>query len=598
MKSLIDFPDDFQPIVTITGDRRELPPQSRGDLLAYSVSSTDYMYLNHLGLGQSQVLSDKQFVIDSEEVLSRSFGNTNILVIGSPAVNLLARRINERAPFRFDIARETFEELEEQYSFMNEFVEPLGDDLFIYHQCLDGIVDVDAILRRFVDLEPKFQELRNRAERITEAFKKTKIYRYLGSHPRPVRYLMHKLDKPGIFDSLDAAKRGESIGANKDYGLISVFDNPFSSSTGQYFVIYVAGVHGPATALGLRLLGNRQAFQNHPFGGVFDVTIDRFALFFEKIQQSKERWETRPYNETAYQQALASGSSMAVKAFFSSPAPKNDDGEQRAFNEWFRDLLVKLGDRRRLRLEIEGPYTLAMGGGTNFWDNILAYEQECSFVVHDVTGCNRGVMVELGFSIGKKKKHFLVWNTGRIPFTNWKEIKVPSLLPTSNIETLNRKDLKAVEAILDKKIVAKAIWTPGDSSCPDCKDDIFDTKEKACFIYTFNPTLGKYLDAKLAEQNIDRVTEDESSKESRLCRICQSLRIAHIAFVEISDKDRSGFIVLGIAKANGVRTLAISLQRGLARDFPWSDQVTVCGIKSIDQRLGNKIEEILHSDFA
>jgi len=596
MRSLEEFPSAFQPIVTVTGDRRELPPHSRGDLLAYSVSSTDYMFINHLGLGQSQVLSDKQFVIDPEEILRKRFGTTNILVIGSPAVNLLARRVNEFAAFRFDISPEAYEELQEQYRFMDEFVEPLGDDLFIYHQCLEGIVDVDGILRRFVDLEPNLEELRKRAERITEAFRNTRIFRYLGTHPRPVRYLLHKLDKPGIFDSLAATKRGEAIGANKDYGLISVLDNPFSSRPGEYSVIYVAGVHGPGTALGLRLLGNRQAFQHHPFGGVFEVHLDRFAAFFEKFQQSKERWETLPYGEAEYRAALEQSYPARIKAFLSSPAPKND-ASQRRFNTTVRDLLADVCRERRLKLDMEGPYTLPLGGGTNFWYDILAYEEDCAFVVHDVTGASRGVMVELGFTIGKNKKHFLIWNSEKVPVTNWAQMKVPSLLPTTNIEPINLSEQATAREILAKKIIAKSLGSGTGTDCASCEVRTSEIKDGSCFVYATEPSLERYLETQMAERDISRATEGESSRQSRLCRICEVVRKANVAFVEVSDKDRSGFILLGLAMASGVRTIPFTLGRSKRRDFPWAEQVIGYSLRSMQERLGDKVAEVLQSEF-
>ncbi len=108
MKLLTRFPEDFQPLVIVTGDRREMPPQSRGDMLAYSVSNSDVMYLNFLNLKNALILTDKMFAVEPEEHLRRKFGQTNILVIGSPAVNLLARRINGKSIFRFAISEETY----------------------------------------------------------------------------------------------------------------------------------------------------------------------------------------------------------------------------------------------------------------------------------------------------------------------------------------------------------------------------------------------------------------------------------------------------------------------------------------------------------
>ena len=75
MKLLTNFPEDFQPLVVVTGDRREVPPQSIGDVLSYSVSNTDFIYMNYMKLQESLTLSDKQFVIESEDDLRQRFGS-------------------------------------------------------------------------------------------------------------------------------------------------------------------------------------------------------------------------------------------------------------------------------------------------------------------------------------------------------------------------------------------------------------------------------------------------------------------------------------------------------------------------------------------
>src|SRR5262249_53194596 len=133
--------------------RREVPPRSKGDLLAYSVSSLDLMYLHRLRVPERSfsaanalVLTDKQFVTGKDDYLRGRFGATNILVIGSPAVNLLARKINQYSPFHFDISEEAQAELAEQERFIDQ-IEDDEEDLFIYHQCLEGITDVDAVVK-------------------------------------------------------------------------------------------------------------------------------------------------------------------------------------------------------------------------------------------------------------------------------------------------------------------------------------------------------------------------------------------------------------------------------------------------------------------
>ena len=451
MHSLDHFPDAFMPLMIIAGDRRETPPKCKGDVLAYSVSTTDFMYLTHLHLQDCPILSDKQFVIDSEEDLRTRFGSTNLLVIGSPAVNLLARRINSASMFRFAISDETHKQLKEQNDFLDEFIQ-VDDDFFIYQQCLAGDLDIDSIVERYVGMAPNIDALRERAQKIVPAFRKTAICHDLQTHPRPLRYLLHQLDKPGIQDGIAPALRGESIGPYKDYGLISVLKNPFASH-GDYHVVYVAGVHGPGTAQGIRLLADRhrKSFEHHPYGGVYDLNINRFATYFEKIQKSPlPQWETQTYTAADYSSA-SSRTTMKMKAFLSSPG-KRDDVLQKDFNGRLVQLLTNLCSAKGVKLEMEQPYTIALAPKLNFWDAILDWEKHCRFVIHDMTGFARGVMVEIGFSYAARRLHCLIWNVAKAPM----ELHAsgsPTLLPVENIEAIDLADIRATTEVLEKRFL-------------------------------------------------------------------------------------------------------------------------------------------------
>ncbi|MFP5286690.1 MAG: hypothetical protein ACLGI9_13190, partial [Thermoanaerobaculia bacterium] len=71
-------------------------PKTSGDLLAYSASTLDLLYLPKLQLPPNTlILSDKIFVIERPEIIRQLCREVNILTIGSPAVNLFSRRINE-----------------------------------------------------------------------------------------------------------------------------------------------------------------------------------------------------------------------------------------------------------------------------------------------------------------------------------------------------------------------------------------------------------------------------------------------------------------------------------------------------------------------
>ena len=66
-----------------------------------------------LGLSQEvEHVIDKDFVLLDEPQLIERFAHKNLLVIGSPSVNHLARRINRSSIFRFNINHEVDEGLE------------------------------------------------------------------------------------------------------------------------------------------------------------------------------------------------------------------------------------------------------------------------------------------------------------------------------------------------------------------------------------------------------------------------------------------------------------------------------------------------------
>ena len=86
---------------------------------------------------------------------------------------------------------------------------------------------------------------------------------------------MNRFRKPGLVDPADWRIHGTVTKPHNDFGLISLAPNPFADST-DYVCIIVAGIHGPGTAQAVRALADAKNFRDHPFGGVFEVTLDQF----------------------------------------------------------------------------------------------------------------------------------------------------------------------------------------------------------------------------------------------------------------------------------------------------------------------------------
>jgi hypothetical protein len=585
MRSLKGFPNDFKPLVVVTGDRREVPPLSKGDVLAYSFSTTDIMYLNNIGyrgmddaFNDGLVVSDKQFVTDDEASLRHRFGKTNILVIGSPAVNLLARRINESSLFRFSISDETKKELQEQKDLMDELIND-EYELFIYHQCLEGILDIDAMLRRFVDSHPHVNQLKDKAAIIAKRFKNTSICK-IPDRTRPVRYLMHKLDRPGIFDTHSRIDRGLTIGAYTDYGLISILQNPFSDEN-EYSIIYVAGVHGPATAIGVRMLGEKGIFDSHPFGGVYEVKINRVANYYEKIQKSSGVWETPAYENI--KDPVTKNSS--IKVFLSSPSKKGDKKQQK-FNETIQELIHDICKNKGIEAHVKEPYSFAFGENRSFWQTILDYEKKCKFVLHDITDCARGVMVEIGFSFGAKRRFFLIYNQAKNPALRLDAIRKPNLLPVTQIEQIDIEDIQTARRVLREKIIDRVLADDQRFVCSLCKNLQKNTNIKSAYIYSKEPTLVKCVDKALRERSIKRILEEESKEELRICKICQVMKVADFVIIHLSEEDPDGFIVLGMAKAmQKKKTLPLTLDKYGDNAFAWAQESQRFQLKSVNEDL-------------
>jgi hypothetical protein len=120
------------------------------------------------------------------------------------------------------------------------------------------------------------------------------IKTFLGDKDLKAR--MNDFRKPGIVDLADLAIHGSATKHHNDFGMISLAANPFSDDD-KYLCILVAGIHGPGTAQGLRALSDPvRMFSEHPFGGVFEVTLNPFHAWPKRLEGASFRWQTEPYN--------------------------------------------------------------------------------------------------------------------------------------------------------------------------------------------------------------------------------------------------------------------------------------------------------------
>jgi len=251
-RSLVLFPEAFLPLVIVVGDKRENPPKSPGDLLALSASTSDLRWILKLSLPKdTEIISDKVLLYASPEYLSEQFAKKNLLVIGSPAANHIARMVNETAFFRFMINSSTRQEIKR----FNDQIKANRTNM--------------AFLRNYVD------QLAQDGERI--------------------RYYLNQLRRSGFIDpTYEFKTRGFYIDNDADYGVISLCRNPYADSA-EFIAILAAGVHLPATMQSLILLSNaNDEFRERQLGGVFRVTLYA-AEWARRMENAVPAWSTEAY---------------------------------------------------------------------------------------------------------------------------------------------------------------------------------------------------------------------------------------------------------------------------------------------------------------
>ncbi len=336
VRTLSDFPYAFEPLTIICGDRREDPPRTRGDVFAYSVSIVDLTYLLKLGLRSDSTVikSDKLFAWMDDERLEREFGNTNLLIIGSPSVNLAARRINTHAIFQFAFDKE-IKDWERQLRNAKE----LNDRQY---------------LRRFWQIARSSEWARNPEAVGLEKLLADEEDDSLASHERAKKvarmakellkgnkaaYWMNRFRKPGFLDPVDGVVHGLYTREDNDFGLISIARNPFCKSQ-DYVCIFVAGIHGPGTAHALRLLGGQEHFEHHPFGGIIEVELDLFNKdFSNRFENVQWKWQTGKYTPASLWAAVNT-------AMRQTPPHRDDlfaawsDEERSGYLRFVRDLVA------------------------------------------------------------------------------------------------------------------------------------------------------------------------------------------------------------------------------------------------------------------
>lgn len=261
-RTLASFPHQFLPLTVVVGDRRESAPKTTGDLFALSASPAELRWLLGLRLPHdTEIVSDKVFVQGTEQYLREHFGERNLLVIGSPAANLLTRIVNASGFFPFSIPREA----QEQYR-------RLGDEI---------------------------REI---------ASNRTALVNFATDplHRDTLAFYMNLLRKGGFIDpTYNHHRRGDRIPSDRDYGTVTLARNPFSDPRSvRFLTVVAAGVSLPGTMHSLAmLLDARSRFADRPFGGIFAVELTKMEWVL-RLTDAIPDWSTEEYDVAKLRRGL------------------------------------------------------------------------------------------------------------------------------------------------------------------------------------------------------------------------------------------------------------------------------------------------------
>jgi hypothetical protein len=258
-RTLQDFPNSFYPLAVVSGDKREETGNriNQADFGATSASPAEARWLLRLGLrSDTEFYSDKVFVLESVSELKARFGKQNLLVIGSPGSNHLARRLLLSNPtagwkrgvpfFRFNLPQFYFQEIE---NFLSKLRGKNAQQL-----------------------------VGEKGNPDTEA---------------QVKFWLRFLFTGGILDPTYARKwiRSVEIPHGRDFGVVTLARNPFSDPGDASVCIMAAGFHMFGTAHALRMLSNSANFAEHPLGGVVRVNMNMAHPFAKRFDESDATWD-------------------------------------------------------------------------------------------------------------------------------------------------------------------------------------------------------------------------------------------------------------------------------------------------------------------
>jgi hypothetical protein len=535
---LSEFPKAFEPLVVVVGDRREGKPETIGDVLAYSVSAIDLMFLPALKLPEdTPIVSDKIFVIESEDSLKYRFRDRNILTIGSPAVNLFSRRIDNQSFFRFDIDEDAKKKMARQANLLEPYKVDMTA-LGFYIAVAAANVQTEREFMAWAGRgQPELNDgQRQKFETIRAAVAESGLTGYKALlHAFGGSAILDPVDRSGHLNLQEPRKQGYRGQPDLDYGFVSLAAHPYADDKCS---IYVGGMHGPGTAYGLKLLANPKNWKDLPYGGVFEVRIPIMVGFADRMRGLEHGWQTVPYG--AHNEFRLSDLRVEevkeqprLQAFISMPM-NGSKGD--------KSPVLQLKKEASLQKSVEwtDPYNVP-GGSWEFATDIQSQFSRVDFVVHDITGLSPGVMFEVGYSRGLERPAVFLWDT-RKPFNVH---SLPPSLRKLAIDCVKFADSGKLCTAVSKRIKVWLNSPPAPNGRKKKRTQIDPRGVVIAASPRYAETLKKPLTEQLKSRNCRVIWKSPESLDelSGWMDACQNVIVA------TANDFAEGMLVLGLAQA-------------------------------------------------
>lgn len=310
--TLANFPEAFNNLVIIVGDyygEINRLPKHHFELFRESASNTNLMYLLQLGLPKDAIiLSDHLLLQATEEQRIELLFDKNILVLGSPKVNVVSRFVNleKKLIFNFvykeiaySLSKTFYDDLEKKlgrsnpsavklfYKLMDETNPDLVENYILKEE--DGEIDTRELKRikqAIISLREKVGFDANNQE-VFKFFKPIEMF-------SPLAKTFHNLsDEP-----------------TEEFAVISLGENPWLKPTEKtnedspkHSLIAICGINRVSTAIAVKVLLKKDALKKRPLGGL--IRIDKpDARGLKEIIKSEYRWLTPEYKSEDILQKL------------------------------------------------------------------------------------------------------------------------------------------------------------------------------------------------------------------------------------------------------------------------------------------------------